>query len=303
MPQGQSRAEEKVLRRSFGVTLVVAAAGVLFGLLSGSLSIVFDGVFSLIDATMSLLALFVARLLARGDSRRFQHGFWHIEPMVLVFNGFVLMLTCAYAFLNAVGSLLQGGRDLAFGWAVGYATAIAAVSFAMAAYGRRANRRIGSDLVALDVQGWIMAGTITGALLLAFLAGLLLGRGPYAHLTPYADPLALAVLTLCLLPVPVRTVRKAMSEVLLVTPTSLDRRVRAILDEVTARHGFPAYSSYVAKIGRGLFVEAHILVPPCHPLDGVQGFDAVREEISAALGSDGPHRWLTVDFVGDRRWF
>ena len=57
------------------------------------------------------------------------------------------------------------------------------------------------------------------------------------------------------------------------------------------------------KIGRGLFVEAHILVPPCHPLDGVQGFDAVREEISAALGSDGPHRWLTVDFVGDRRWF
>ena len=35
---------------------------------------------------------------------------------------------------------------------------------------------------------------------------------------------------------------------------------------MTARHGFPAYSSYVAKIGRGLFVEVHILVPPGHPL-------------------------------------
>ncbi len=104
-------AEQRILRLSIGVTVVVSLFGVVFGLLSGSLSIVFDGVFSAIDAAMSGLALFVSRLVTRtGDNRRFQFGYWHIEPMVLAFNGGTLMLLCFYAFLNAVDSFLAGGR-------------------------------------------------------------------------------------------------------------------------------------------------------------------------------------------------
>ena len=107
----KARFEQIVLTRSIWVTIGVGAFGVLFGLLSGSLSIVFDGVFATIDAAMSMLALFVAKLLTSEGTRRFQHGFWHIEPMVLAFNGGILMLLCFYAFLNAVGTLLEGGRE------------------------------------------------------------------------------------------------------------------------------------------------------------------------------------------------
>eukprot|EP01031_Cornospumella_fuschlensis_P014966 gene14966-18287_t len=74
--------EQTVLKRSIAATIVVGATGVLFGLLSGSVSIVFDGVFSAVDAAMTLLALGVTRLIPR-ESSRFQMGFWHIEPMVL----------------------------------------------------------------------------------------------------------------------------------------------------------------------------------------------------------------------------
>ena len=97
------------------MTVVVSLFGVVFGLLSGSLSIVFDGVFAAIDAAMSGLALFVSRLVSReSDNRRFQFGYWHIEPMVLAFNGGTLMLLCFYAFLNAVDSFLAGGRAARF---------------------------------------------------------------------------------------------------------------------------------------------------------------------------------------------
>ena len=86
-------AEQKLLKLSIAVTVVVSAFGVLFGLLSGSMSILFDGVFSAIDAAMSGLALFVSRLVTRvAENRRFQFGYWHIEPMVLAFNGGTLML-------------------------------------------------------------------------------------------------------------------------------------------------------------------------------------------------------------------
>src|SRR5215472_4355194 len=121
-------AEQRLLRQSIAVTVIVSAFGVGFGLLSGSLSIVFDGVFAAIDAAMSCLALFVARLVSRpSDDRRFQFGYWHIEPMVLAFNGGTLMLLCFYAFINAVDSFLAGGRQLDFGWAIAYAVVVCAV--------------------------------------------------------------------------------------------------------------------------------------------------------------------------------
>jgi len=147
------------------VTVVVSLFGVVFGLLSGSLSIVFDGVFAAIDAAMSGLALFVSRLVTTGDNRRFQFGYWHIEPMVLAFNGGTLMLLCFYAFLNAVDSFLAGGRQLAFGWAIAYAVIVCATCFGMFFYEQRRNRSIGSDFVRLDAQSWLMSATITSALL------------------------------------------------------------------------------------------------------------------------------------------
>src|SRR5258707_6833916 len=146
----QAGVEQRILRLSIGVTVVVTLFGVVFGLLSGSLSIVFDGVSAAIDAAMSCLALFVSRLVSReNDNRRFQYGYWHIEPMVLAFNGGTLMLLCFYAFLNAVDSFLAGGRRLDFDWAIAYAVTVCVVCFGMCIYGFRAHRRIGSGFLAL----------------------------------------------------------------------------------------------------------------------------------------------------------
>ena len=297
----RSRLEARTLALSIWVTIGVASLGVVFGLLSGSLSIVFDGVFSAIDATMSGLALFVARLLTVEDSRRFQHGYWHIEPMVLAFNGGVLMLLCFYAFLNAVGSILAGGRRLDLDWALVYALVVAVICFAMFVLERRRNRTIGSEFVRLDTQSWLMSALITSALLVAFAAAWLLEGTAFDPLLPYVDPAVLAVLTLCLIAVPVRTVRTALQEILLITPPALDARVRAILDDVVARHGFSTYASYVVKIGRAHFVEIHLVVPPDWPIGNVATLDAVRAEIGQAIGGDPGNRWLTVAFTGDER--
>ncbi len=296
-------AEQRLLKLSIAVTIAVAAFGVLFGLLSGSMSIMFDGVFSAIDAAMSGLALFVSRLVSRvADNRRFQFGYWHIEPMVLAFNGGTLMLLCFYAFLNAVDSLLAGGRQLNFDWAMAYAVLVCGTCFGMFFYERRLNQKIGSDFVRLDAQSWLMTGSITSALLVAFAIAASLNGTTYARFAPYADPAVLALLTMILVLVPIRTVRRALQEILLITPPDLDARVRQVMDEAIARHGFKTYTSYVAKVGRAQFIEIHIAVPPESPIDSVGEADTIRREISEAIGGEGPQRWLTIDFTADPKW-
>ena len=74
------------------------------------------------------------------------------------------------------------------------------------------------------------------------------------------------------------------------------------MDDVIARHGFATYTSYVAKVGRAQFIEIHIAVPTGMRLDNVATADAIRREIAEAIGDEGPHRWLTIDFTADPRW-
>ncbi|MGL6250198.1 MAG: cation transporter, partial [Billgrantia desiderata] len=137
----QASLEQRALKVSIVVTLVVSSLGVTFGLLAGSQSILFDGVFSTIDAAMSALALLVARLAVREASQRFQHGYWHLEPLVAALNGSILMLLCFYAFLNALQGLMEGGQPLAFDVAIAYAVVVATMCYAMVFYQRHINRR------------------------------------------------------------------------------------------------------------------------------------------------------------------
>lgn len=294
--------EQRVLKLSIVLSGVLGGFAVVLGLVSGSMSIVFDGLFSVIDVSMGLLGLWIARLVTREANRRFQYGYWHIEPMSLAFYGGMLMVLCVYAFFDAVGSLLDGGREVALGPAIGYSLVMAAACFAMYFYERRTNRAANSEFLHLDAQGWLMSALATAALLVAFVFAWGLSFTQYADLAPYVDPGVLALLSVALFPIPIRTVRRALSEILLMTPSDLDAEVRSVMDQVVARHGFSGYTSYAAKVGRGEFIEIHIVVAPDWRVGTVADLDAIREEIAGALGAESTDAWLTIDFTGSEVW-
>lgn len=294
--------EQKVLKRSILCTFFIASAGIVVGLVCGSISIIFDGMFSILDAGMCSLSLLVSRLLGQPHSRRFQFGFWHVEPMVLAFNGCLLVILCLYAFVNAIKGIIDGGRELELGWAIAYAITISTFCFVLYFTQRRLNKKIKSELIALDTKSWLMSACISSALLFAFIISWLMEGTRYEYLTVYADPLALAVLTLLLIPVPVKTVLSAVREILQMTPDSLDCKIESIMAQLTLEYGFLDYSNYATRIGRGLFVEIHIVIPESMANSGVRKFDKIRDDIAQSIGEDGPHRWLTISFTQDAKW-
>jgi cation diffusion facilitator family transporter len=299
----QASLEQRALKVSIVFTLMVSALGVGFGLMAGSQSILFDGVFSTIDAAMSALALLVARLAVREASQRFQHGYWHLEPLVAALNGSILMLLCFYAFLNAVQGLMEGGQPLAFDVAIAYAVVVALICYAMVFYQRRINRRADSEFVRIDMQGWLMAALITTSLLVAFGIGLLMQGTEWEPLTRYIDSLLLVLLTACFMPVPVGIVRRALREILLIAPNNIDREVHSAMQPVMQRKGLIEYFSHVAKAGRGHYIEIHIVTTPEFAAGrGIAVLDEIREEIAAKLSPPPERRWFTVSFTADPRW-
>lgn len=265
----------------------------------------------LADAAMSGLALVVARLIAlsalaeppRGKLRdRFTMGFWHLEPMVLGLNGIMLTGVAIYALINAIGSLMDGGRDLEFSYAIFYAVVALIACLGMAWLEIRANRKLRSDFIALDAKAWIMSGGITAALLIAFSVGYAIQGTELDWITPYIDPAVLALVCIIIIPMPVATIKQALADMLLVTPVDLKQHVDAVARQVVERYGFKSYRAYVAKVGRGKQIELYFIVPPDQPAKKLEEWDALRDEIGDALGGEGPDRWLTIAFTTDVEW-
>ncbi|MFE3836502.1 cation diffusion facilitator family transporter [Pseudogemmobacter sonorensis] len=303
--------ERGVLRASIAVTLVISSLGIGFGLFSGSFSIVFDGVYALIDASMSLLSLVAVNLitsyavagnLSRKLKERFSMGFWHLEPMILGLNGTLLISAAVYAFVTAIGSLLEGGRDLEFGWAIAYAVVTVIACAAIAIVEARANRAIKSEFVRLDIKGWIMSAGITAALLIAFVIGFAIQGTQWQWISPYIDPAVLAMVCLLIIPLPISTVRQALADIFLVTPVDLKRHVDAVARAFVERHGLVSYRAYVARVGRSREIELYFIAPADGPARTIAEWDALRDEIGDLIGGEGPDRWLTVVFTGDPEW-
>lgn len=304
------KTEQGLLRYSIAVTVLLAGVGIIFGILSGSFAIIFDGVYALTDAAMTVIALLVSNLIASSAAggakgrliKHFTMGFWHLEPMVLGLNGVLLTGAAIYALIIAVGSIMHGGRELDFDHAIVYAVITLATTVAMAVVSSRANRTIGSQFVALDAKAWMMSSALTGALLVAFVVGFLIKGSPHEWMSPYIDPVALAVVCLIIIPVPAGTIRQSLSDILLVTPVDMKRRVDAVAESIVAKHGFLSYRAYVARVGRGRQIELYFIVPVDFPPMKLQQWDQIRNEIGAAIGDEGPDRWLTIAFTTDPEW-
>ncbi len=310
--RGQAmQTEQAILRISIAVTFLLATAGIVFGLLAGSFAIVFDGVYALTDATMTIVALLVSNLIAASTAsgpstnrlvKHFTMGFWHLEPMVLGLNGVLLIGAATYALINAIGSIMSGGRLLAFDYAILYAVLTMLVAFGMAIYGKRANRDLNSAFVALDAKAWLMAGGLSAALFVAFAFGYAIQGTKLAWLLPYVDPVALAVVCLIVIPIPIGTIKQAFADILLVTPADLKSHVDSIAEGITRRYGFSSYRSYVARVGRGRQIELYFVVPKGEPAKELEEWDRIRDEIGDAIGDDTPDRWLTIAFTTDPEW-
>lgn len=155
--------EQSLLKFSIAVTVLLALFGIGAGLFSGSSAVVFDGVYALTDAFMTVLALLVARLIAASAApkpggrlvERFTMGFWHLEPMVLGLNGTLLMGAAIYALINAIDSLMDGGRSIEFDYAIVVTFVSFAISLAMAWFVKRQNRRLKSAFHANLDKGYV----------------------------------------------------------------------------------------------------------------------------------------------------
>ncbi len=293
--------EQGTLRFSIALTVLLGVLGIASGLVTGSQAIIFDGMYSFVDVVPTIMSLLVVKLLAQGTSQRFQYGYWHLEPLVAVLRDSILVVACIYAAVDALTTLSSGGHHVEYGKAAAWAGILCVIGLCMTVFLGRKAKLLQSPMLAVDARSWTASALLSLALLAGFAAGAVITRTRFRDWIPYVDSIVLLCMAVLMLPLPLMGLWRSMRDVLQIAPGGLDRRVHEVMDGVVKERGFLEFSSYIAKVGRGTFVEIHVLVPAGSRLD-IEAADSIRREVSGKLDAGTPTFWLTIDFTAERRW-
>ena len=292
--------DQRLLLLSVWVSAGFAVVSSVWGILSGSSMIVFDGLYSFASVGLSVLAVMALRFARRGPDDRFPWGREAAEPVVVIVKAGILAALCAYAAVQGVVDIVAGGRDVEVGWAIAYAALATVVGLVI---GLVLRRGAGSDLVKAEAAEWLGDALLSALVLVGFVVALFMVRSGREDLAAYVDPAMVVLGSVAFLAVPVRLVIDGMRELLVMSPpaTVLDS-LQSAVDEVRERYAFDDAVLRASKVGGRVDVEIAFVVGEPSPVVTVADCDEVRSDLYARLAVLGYERSMSVSFTRDPRW-
>jgi cation diffusion facilitator family transporter len=294
--------EQRLLKLSLisaGIFVLVALG---FALLTGSNSILFDGIYSLISFFMTLLTLKVANLVARPDDERFHFGYTAIEPTLNLFKSLIVIVTCVFAVLGAVNSLHSGGHPAQYGFAIIYGALATTGCFWVAWLMKRRSEHFLSDLVGVEAKTWFVDGLLSGSILIGFLGAWWLEHSTLSQYATRVDPILLIILGLAVLPIPGKIMIESLKEVINQAPPQaviheIEKRLKKSLSEVSYDH----VELRVSKRGRDLYLLVHIVVSESFGHQTIKQLDEIRRSSEQEMRQWNPAVIMDMLFVNDPR--
>jgi cation diffusion facilitator family transporter len=302
MDDTRSARDQRLLMFSIWASAGFAVLSSVWGIVSGSSMIVFDGLYSFVSIGLSVLAVIALRFSRRGADERYPWGRDAAEPLVVVIKAATLGALCAYAAIGGIVDIVNGGREVAVGSAVVYAVVATIGGLAVGLVLRRATRD-GSDLLRAEAAEWLGDALLSVGVLIGFLFAYALVAAGRADLAAYVDPGMVTLVSLAFLWVPIKLIVSSLRQILSMAPEAdvLDQ-LRACVAAVEERYAFSESFLRASKVGNRMDIEIDFVIDAGSAVRTIADGDAVRQDLHEQLAALGYERSVVVTFTADRRW-
>lgn len=288
--------EARALRLSVYISLAVGAIGVIWGIITDSRIVLFDGIYTVFGTALSGLSLFASWAAGRRASAKFPFGLEAVIPVAIVIQGAALAGTLTYAALDSVALIRSGGTDAAPATVIGYGLLTLGISLVIHALLPRIAPD--SELAQAEAEQWKAGAVLSGIISIGAAAALGLSAFGLTAAVPYADPILVLVATAAMAPVPWRLLRAGGRELIEAAPEpALQAKIEEAATAVAAEFGLGEPIIRATKLGRRLYAEIDFIVTP----GGwdVSEEDKVRRSLIDSLHPLGYQIWANVELTTD----
>lgn len=301
-PQIQSQKEQFVLKISLYCAVILAIFGITYGIYIGSKAIIFDGLVAFLSVILILLSVITSKFIYKEDDDIFQYGYMRFEPMVNLFKSLILLILCAYALINGIQEILDGGYEVKFDKAMLYSFFSMLLSIGIWLYTAYQAKILGSPLISVDSLEWFIDSVLYMGGFLVFGAVWLFDKESQTIWARYLDPALLVLLSMILAVMPLKVFIKNLADLVMVAPKDMDDKIDTLLQNISKKYNFSDYDTHVAKSGRFFMIEVNILMGESFKIQNIDEMDLIRDEIEQGLDIPSYKIWLSVSFTKNPKW-
>ncbi len=295
--------ENKILKLSVVGALFFALFGIAWGWALDSDMIIFDGLYSFISVILSMLSLYINNYMAKRDFEKFPFGKHILEPIVISIKSLIIAIMCLYSLVGAIKTILTGGNNLEFGLAIIYSIISVIGCGAISLYMKVKSKSLSSELIKAEFTQWLMDTSLSTAVLVAFIIGIIISNTKLNFLNSYIDPGMTAVVSLVCIRIPIKGFIESFKEVICVKANDeINDDIYVLVKEIEEEYKFEESITRVSKVGRELRIEIDFIYNKDSKLKTLDQMDNVREEINDAIKHIDYKKWLNVSFTGNKKW-
>lgn len=145
------RSIQRVLLAALAVNLMLAAGKLFLGWMQGSLSVMSDGVHSVLDGAGSVIGLVAIHVAAMPPDPRHPYGHRKFEVLATLVLAGLLLLSCWEILGSAITRMARPSSVPDFSWSgVAFLLATLGINFALSQYEARRGRELESPLLVAD---------------------------------------------------------------------------------------------------------------------------------------------------------
>ena len=260
--------------------------------------ILFDGLYSFIGVLLSSASLYVCRIIKEKDNKDFHFGKYILEPLVISFNSFVLVVMCLSSMYNSFNSLISGGNKVNVTSALLYSVISTTGCGFIYWQITRKNKKENSELIKSESVQWFMDFILSASILTGFIVVLCISKTKYSEVTDYVDPLMVLFASMVCIKNPIKRFVNNLKELIgLIVPDKINNEVKKNVDKIKEEYGFIYSMSKVMKIGRSVKIEVNFVNDGCLKDISLEEMNEIKHELLSNIDTGRYIKDLEVTFV------
>ena len=294
------KTELLLLRVTTVVCLAFGILSVAASLKANSNSMLFDGLYSLIQSVFILGSGRIVTLLFRKQNKKFQFGYSAFEPFFIAIRSTVMLLMTFSIAASAFHAVLTGGYaiDVAIAFKINLLSLVVCIIVYVVLAIQA--KRLKSPVLRVEGRSWLIDSAISLAAVLAMIMIYFANKRGYAKLALYIDPIVTIFFIVGLAPMLIRELLQSSRELLGAAPAS---SIQKDLEQIAKKHvkheGFRKSKLFAIQQGRGLSVTLYFYLKEERSL---RELDALRAKILQDLRSYSSWCEADVVFTLDASW-
>lgn len=274
--------EKKAMNTSLygGILFVVLELFMFF--VTHSQAVLLDAIYDGVEMVMLIISVTIIPLLYRSSNEKHPFGYLQVESLFVVIKGFMMTSVTLGLIINNLEIALQGGRQIAFEQIAYFELFALVLSIVILIVLKRYDKKINSPLVTLEIQEWSIDAVASLGMAVAFFLPGIISHPRFQSLTPYLDQIIAIVLSLFMLPMPIKSVITGLRDLFLMAPEEETvNEVKEIITPILNEYGYEKLYYDILRTGRKLWISVYITFD--RDMVSISRFGKVQEKVIQQL--------------------